>query len=625
MLWVRETARAVVLKGRPVLLVVCEDITERKHVREALRASEERFRTLVQFSFDVYWETDAQHRFTFQEFGEGLADAPAPGSEIGKTRWEVPYLEPDEEGWRKHRATLDAHLPFRDFEVARPTADGGKRYVSVSGLPTFDEEGRFIGHRGVGQDITERKLAEAELRRRERDLRDLIETMPAITWTIRSDGSDVFASRRWTEYAGLPAEAMSGSAWLAAIHPDDIDGHIAKWRVSVTTGVPFENEARLRRAADGQYRWFLVRAVPLHDDRGNVLKWYGIASDIEDGKRAEQALRQTEAYLAEAQRLSHTGTFAYDPVSRKSVYWSEEVFRICGLDPQRGLPDADEAAQLVHPDDRDRTSRVVLEAFRGKAEVTIEYRLLLRDGSIKHIHVIWHPVFDKDGELIEYIGTMADVTERKRAEEEHAAHLWFLESMDRINRAMQGTNDLERMMSDVLDAVLEIFACDRAWLVYPCDPEAPSWRPVMEHTRPEFQGAFAMATDLPVDTEVATIFRSARAAIRCGAVRPGLRASGAGTRRRALQHSIDDGDGRLPQGGSTVPLRPASVFLPAGLDGAGAAVVPGDRPPARRRAHQSAGVPQPARKRGQARRSAAHRACRVLGVRHRRRSHSALG
>ena len=133
-------------------------------------------------------------------------------------------------------------------------------------------------------------------------------------------------------------------------------------------------------------------------------------------------------------------------------------------------------------------------------------------GTIKHIHAIWHPVFDKDGELIEYIGTMADVTERKRAEEEHAVHLWFLESMDRINRAMQGTNDLEQMMSDVLDAVLEIFACDRAWLVYPCDPEAPSWRPVMEHTRPEFQGAFAMATDLPVDTEVATIFRSARAA-----------------------------------------------------------------------------------------------------------------
>src|SRR6059058_3189748 len=113
-----------------------------------------------------------------QEFAASLADAPEQGSEIGKTRWDVPYLEPDEETWRRHRETLDAHLPFRDFELARPTPDGGKRYVSVSGLPVFDDAGTFVGYRGVGRNITERKRAEETLRQREQELRDIIETMP---------------------------------------------------------------------------------------------------------------------------------------------------------------------------------------------------------------------------------------------------------------------------------------------------------------------------------------------------------------------------------------------------------------------------------------------------------------
>jgi PAS domain S-box-containing protein len=392
------------------------DISERKRAEEALRASEERFRALIQFSFDVYWETDAQHRFVRQEFSEGLSDAPTPGSEIGKTRWELPYLEPDEEAWRKHRETLDAHLPFRDFELARPTPDGGKRYVSVSGLPAFDEAGHFIGYRGVGRHITERKRIEEALRQREKELREIVETIPAMTVTIAPDGRDAFIGKRFFEYSGLSEEKARGSGWKVTVHPDDLGLYLRKWRPSLMSGDPVEFETRVRRA-DGEYRWFLARAVAQRDERGNIVKWYEVLTDIEDRKRAEQALRRSEAYLAEAQRLSHTGSFAYKPSSRKTLFWSEELFRIFKLDPRRGIPDYDETRRLVHPDDLETVSATCLQGFREKAEFSQTYRLLLRDGTVKHLQAVWHPIVDETGEVAEYVGTAADVTEREQAEQ----------------------------------------------------------------------------------------------------------------------------------------------------------------------------------------------------------------
>jgi len=129
-----------------------------------------------------------------------------------------------------------------------------------------------------------------QLQRSERELQELIESIPEMAWSGAPDGSCTFVNRRWTEFTGLSLKDTVGSGWKIAVHPNDLERHVEKWQGSVATREPFEHEVRFRRLADGQYRWFLVRGVPLPDEHGEVLKWYGIATDIEDRKSAEQAL-----------------------------------------------------------------------------------------------------------------------------------------------------------------------------------------------------------------------------------------------------------------------------------------------------------------------------------------------
>jgi PAS domain S-box-containing protein len=151
-----------------------------------------------------------------------------------------------------------------------------------------------------------------QLRREEKHLRDVVETIPAMAFSTRPDGSIEFVNRPWLDYTGLSEKDSLGSGWQLIVHPDDLDEHLNKWRASLATGAPLENEAR-HRDANGEYRWFLVRAVPLRDDHRKVLKWYGTLTDIEDRKRSEQErerFRQRQADLAHENRISMMGQLA---------------------------------------------------------------------------------------------------------------------------------------------------------------------------------------------------------------------------------------------------------------------------------------------------------------------------
>jgi PAS domain S-box-containing protein len=142
-----------------------------------------------------------------------------------------------------------------------------------------------------------------QVRRQERKLRDVIETIPTIAWTALPDGSVDFVNCHWQEYSGLSTEQTVGSGWKTAAHPEDVKRFADKWHTAMASGEPFENEVRFRRAADAQYRWFLTRAVPLRDARGKILKWYGTSTDIEDREHA----KQLQAELAHITRVNTMG------------------------------------------------------------------------------------------------------------------------------------------------------------------------------------------------------------------------------------------------------------------------------------------------------------------------------
>ena len=154
------------------------------------------------------------------------------------------------------------------------------------------------------------RLRIQQLRRQEKKLRDVIATIPTFAWTALPNGYVDFVNRHWEEYTGFSGERTAGSGWRDAVHPQDLERHAEKWRRSLATGEFFQNEVRYRQAATGQYRWFLTRAVPLRDERGKILKWYGISTDIEDRKHAQQEREQLQADLAHVNRVSLLGELA---------------------------------------------------------------------------------------------------------------------------------------------------------------------------------------------------------------------------------------------------------------------------------------------------------------------------
>lgn len=312
------------------------------------------------------------------------------------------------------------------------------------------------------RDITEQQQARTNLekalvaiKKSEARFRRILDAIPTQVWCALPDGSTEFQNQRCLDYVGLSAEEAHGWGWRNALHPEDIEQYVNKWLEIKASQSPGEAEARVRRF-DGEYRWFLMRIVPVRDEQGKIFQWYGTNTDIDDRKRAEQELYQSKAYLAEAQKLSRTGSFGWRVASGELI-WSAETFCILGYDLAM-QPTLNLLLKRVYPEDFALVQQVIDSASRDGANFDFEHRLLMSDGVVKHVHVVARANRSESGE-VEFVGAVMDITDRKKAEETlYASEILArgqLHALTRTLDALASEFVADRLVEHVLRTITE--------------------------------------------------------------------------------------------------------------------------------------------------------------------------
>jgi PAS domain S-box-containing protein len=413
-------------------------------------------------------EVEGLNRLTLEYFGKTLEEL---------KNWTASDVVHPDDLQRTVDAQLDAHQRGDAYNVEsrHRRADGSYRWFTVRGLPLRDAHGRILRWFHLLIDIDDWKRAGEALRASERNLIQIINTIPTAAWSTRPDGYCDFLNQRWLAYAGLSADQAQGWGWGAAVHPDDLNGLVAYWQRSLASGTPVETEARMRRF-DGEYRWFLVRANPLRDESGAIVKWYGTNFDIDDRKRAEQALRRSEAFLAEGQRLSSTGSFSWR-VDTDEIVFSGELHRIFGFEPD--VPVTFELiASRVHPEDISLLAEKIEHARTGGSELEYEIRLRMPDGSIRYLRTIAHGTRQPDGRL-EYVGAIQDVTQRRLADEALAETRSELAHVARITSLGVVTASIAHEVKQPLAAIITNGETSLRWLAR-AEPDVEQVRKLTE-------------------------------------------------------------------------------------------------------------------------------------------------
>jgi PAS domain S-box-containing protein len=442
--WIRDEAVLVRdEEGAPSYwLGIQYDITERKRAEEALKESELRLRTVISNVPVVLFALDFAGVVTLSE-GKGMgALGLEPGEIVGRSISEVfgnvPGILED----------VDRALAGETLSAVREVSS---RTFEMWYSPVRARTGEVTGAIAVSIDITERKEAEEALKESEERYRLVAKATNEAIW----DNDLATGQQSWNGaieamFGYSPDEVGDDARWREErIHPDDRERVLsAEEAVLEEGGEGWSNEYRFRRA-DGDYSTVVDRAYVLRDEGGRPVRLVGSMMDVTERRRAEEALRRSEAGLAEAQRMAHLGNWEWDMVADE-VYWSDEVFRIYGFAPKAFVPTLERLLEVVHPDDREALKVAIDGALYRGEPYDFEHRIVRPDGEERVVHRRAEVARDEGGKPIKMVGTVHDITERKRAEED------MKEANRRLEELAVLKADFTAMVAHELDTPLAV-------------------------------------------------------------------------------------------------------------------------------------------------------------------------
>lgn len=388
------------------------DVDDRRRAEDALRGNELELGRIINAMPLALWTSrpDGYCDFVNQRWLEysGYTSEQAEGY-----GWAT-VLHPDDAGrleaaWN---ACLQSGHPA-EYEARMRGSDGEYRWFLFRTAPLIDENGQINKWYGTNIDIEDRKRAEQALAERERESRLIVDGIAGMIAIFSSDAQLIGGNQQILDYFERPLSELNNWSSNGITHPDDLQTCIDSFMGSIVTGEPYDYETRFLRH-DGTWRWFQLRGLPLRNPQGEIVRWYGLLTDIDDRKRAEEKLRRNEAFLADAQRLSKTGSFLLN-LDNNEVTWSAETYRIFDIDQGTQITLSAVLSRL-HPDSLPTVNQVINKAKEGDGDFDYEISLIMPDHSLKNIRVLAHSERNKGGHQ-ELIGAVQDITTSRKAEE----------------------------------------------------------------------------------------------------------------------------------------------------------------------------------------------------------------